>query len=45
MSIFKGVIAEKRKVKILFIKSDFPRIERNFATNGIIKIKIPVFED
>jgi hypothetical protein len=37
--------SRKRKVKILFIKSDFPRIERNFATNGIIKIKIPVFED
>ena len=36
--------SRKRKVKILFIKSDFPRIERNFATNGIIKIKIPVFE-
>ena len=37
--------SRKRKVKILFIKSDFPRIERNFATNGIIKIKNPVFED
>jgi len=37
--------SRKRKVKILFIKSDFSRIERNFATNGIIKIKIPVFED
>lgn len=37
--------SRKRKVKILFIKSDFPRIERNFAINGIIKIKNPVFED